>query len=83
MCWNEHVSMNTFLFSSFVLGLVLYNNLYTPYKIKEIHSLAAYLFLLSIILIYTKRISTACTVDIGNVVTQGALLLYTNCITRS
>ena len=49
MCWNEHVSMNTFLFSSFVLGLVLYNNLYTPYKIKEIHSLAAYLFLLSIV----------------------------------
>lgn len=42
--------MNTFLFSSFVLGLVLYNNLYTPYKIKEIHSLAAYLFLWSIIL---------------------------------
>lgn len=49
MCWNEHVSLNTFLFSSFVLGLVLYNNLYTPYKIKEIHSLAAYLFLLSIL----------------------------------
>ena len=50
MCWNEHVSMNTFLFSSFVLGLVLYNNLYSPYKINEIHSLAAYLFLLSILL---------------------------------
>lgn len=50
MCWNEHVSMNTFLFSSFVLGLVLYNNLYTPYKINEIHSLAAYLFLFSIVL---------------------------------
>ena len=50
MCWNEHVSLNTFLFGSFVLGLVLYNNLYTPYKIKEIHSLAAYLFLASILL---------------------------------
>jgi len=49
MCWNEHVSLNTFLFSSFVLGLVLYNNLYTPYKIKEIHSLAAYAFLCSIL----------------------------------
>jgi hypothetical protein len=49
MCWNEHVSLNTFLFSSFVLGLVLYNNLYTPYKINEIHSLAAYVFLFSII----------------------------------
>ena len=50
MCWNEHVSLNTFLFSSFVLGLVLYNNLYTPYKIKEVHVLAAYLFLGSILL---------------------------------
>jgi hypothetical protein len=50
MCWNEHVSLNTFLFSSFVLALIIYNNLYTPYKIKEIHSLAAYLFLISIIL---------------------------------
>jgi hypothetical protein len=48
--WNEHVSLNTFLFGSFVLGLVIYNNLYTPYKIKEIHSLAAYLFLASILL---------------------------------
>ncbi len=48
--WNEHVSLNTFLFGSFVLSLVLYNNLYTPYKIKEIHSLAAYLFLGSILL---------------------------------
>lgn len=50
MCWNEHVSLNTFLFSSFVLGLVLYNNLYTPYKIKEVHVLAAYLFLVSVLL---------------------------------
>ena len=50
MCWIEHVSLNTFLFSSFILGIVLYNNLYTPYKIKEIHSLAAYLFLFSIVL---------------------------------
>lgn len=50
MCWNEHVSLNTFLFGSFVLGLVLYNNLYTPYKIKEVHVLAAYLFLSSILL---------------------------------
>lgn len=50
MCWNEHVSLNTFLFSTFVLALIIYNNLYTPYKIKEIHSLAAYLFLFSIIL---------------------------------
>ena len=24
MCWNEHVSLNTFLFSSFVLLLIIY-----------------------------------------------------------
>lgn len=34
MCWNEHVSLNTFLFSFFVLLLIMYNNAYTPYKIK-------------------------------------------------
>ena len=38
MCWNEHVSLNTFLFSSFVLLLIIYNNYYTKYKIKELHS---------------------------------------------
>ena len=34
MCWNKDISLNTFLFSSFVLGLILYNNKYTRYKIK-------------------------------------------------
>ena len=32
MCWNEHVSLNTFAFSFFMLGLLMYNNTYTPYK---------------------------------------------------
>lgn len=35
MCWNENVSLNTFLFSSFVLLLIFYNNTYTQYKIKH------------------------------------------------
>jgi len=35
MCWNEHVSLNTFLFSFGVLLLVMYNNAYTPYKIHS------------------------------------------------
>ena len=35
MCWNEHISLNTFLFSSFVLGLIVYNNAYTQYKNPE------------------------------------------------
>jgi len=50
MCWNEHVSLNTFLFSSFLLSLTLYHNLYTPYKIQSVHSLAVYLLLSSMIL---------------------------------
>ena len=33
MCWNEHVSLNTYLFSMGMLGLLIYNNTYTPYKV--------------------------------------------------
>jgi hypothetical protein len=35
MCWNKEVSLNTFLFSSFIFLLILYNNNYTSYKIPE------------------------------------------------
>lgn len=35
MCWNKDVSLNTFIFSIFVLLLILYNNKYTKYKIEE------------------------------------------------
>jgi hypothetical protein len=42
MCWNQEVSLNTFLFSSFVLGLVVYNNAYTQYKIKEFNNVWMY-----------------------------------------
>lgn len=48
MCWNQHVSLNTFLFSGFVLLLIVYNNNYTPYKIKEINNIWMYLFITSI-----------------------------------
>lgn len=49
MCWNEAVSMNTFLFSSFVLLLIIYNNAFTKYKIPELNSIWVYLFFLSFI----------------------------------
>ena len=49
MCWNEHVSLNTFLFSSFVLLLILYNNTYTKYKINYFNSPWIYLFFVSFI----------------------------------
>jgi hypothetical protein len=49
MCWNEHVSLNTFLFSGFVLGLIIYNNTYTKYKIQGLNSIWVYFFFLSFI----------------------------------
>ena len=50
MCWNKDVSLNTFLFSSFVLGLIMYNNAYTQYKIDELNNIWIYLFFISFIL---------------------------------
>lgn len=50
MCWNKDVSINTFLFSIFVLILIIYNNNNTQYKINEINNIFAYIFLLSFIL---------------------------------
>ena len=38
MCWNKDVSLNTFLFSGFVLLLIYYNNTYTKYKVAEFDS---------------------------------------------
>ena len=49
MCWNENVSLNTFLFSSFVLLLIFYNNTYTQYKIYHFNSVWVYLFYSSFI----------------------------------
>jgi len=50
MCWNQEVSLNTFLFSMFVLLLIIYNNKYTQYKIKELNHFWIYAFLFSFIL---------------------------------
>ena len=47
MCWNAEVSLNTFVFSCFVLLLIFYNNTYTQYKIKELHHFWIYMFFLS------------------------------------
>ena len=49
MCWNEAVSFNTFSFSSFVLVLIIYNNLFTKYKIKELNNIFMYLFIASFV----------------------------------
>ena len=39
MCWNQEVSLNTFLFSNFMLLLIIYNNTYTQYKINDFNNL--------------------------------------------
>ena len=49
MCWNEHVSLNTFLFSSFVLVLIIYNNSFTKYKIQDLNNIYVYFFFASFI----------------------------------
>ena len=49
MCWNEHVSLNTFLFSGFVLCLVFYNNTFTQYKVPGFSNKWAYLLFASFI----------------------------------
>jgi hypothetical protein len=49
MCWNKEVSLNTFLFSSFVLGLIMYNNAYTQYKIDDFNNIYVCIFFVSFI----------------------------------
>lgn len=47
MCWNQYISLNTFIFSAFVLLLIVYNNKYSPYKLEELNSIYSYFFLMS------------------------------------
>ena len=49
MCWNQYVSINTFIFSIFVLILIAFNNKYSPYKVKEFDSIFVYIFFISFI----------------------------------
>ena len=51
MCWNANVSLNTFLFSGFVLLLIMYNNAFTQYKIQIMNNKWIYLFFASFIII--------------------------------
>jgi hypothetical protein len=49
MCWNQYVSINTFVFGIFVLLLVAFNNQYSSYKIAFFKNYYAYFFILSVI----------------------------------
>ena len=44
MCWNENISLNTFLFALVALIFIFYNNTYTQYKIDEFKNKYLYLF---------------------------------------
>lgn len=47
MCWNENISLNTFIFSSLVLIFIWYNNTYTQYKVEEFDHWSVYFFFFS------------------------------------
>jgi len=50
MCWNQYVSINTFLFGIFTLWFIKINNTYSDYKIDFFKNEYVYLFILSIVL---------------------------------
>jgi len=50
MCWNEHVSINTFVFGIFCLILIAYNNAYSTYKLSFFKNGYVYLFMLSFLM---------------------------------
>jgi len=47
MCWNQYVSINTFVFGIFGLLIIFFNNKYSNYKINFFNNSYAYLFMLS------------------------------------
>ena len=48
MCYNENISLNTFIFSIAVMGFIYYNNKYTQYKTEVFQNKYVYLFFISI-----------------------------------
>jgi hypothetical protein len=49
MCWNETVSLNTFVFGIATLIFIWYNNTYTQYKITEFKNIYFYFSFFSIL----------------------------------
>lgn len=47
MCYNEAISLNTFIFSIAVMGFIFYNNTYTQYKTKVFQNKFVYLVFIS------------------------------------
>lgn len=47
MCWNENISLNTFLFGTATLIFIYYNNTYTQYKTPEFKNYIFYFLIFS------------------------------------
>ncbi len=50
MCWNENISLNTFLFSMAVILFIYYNNEYTQYKTIDFKNKYSYLLIISFVI---------------------------------
>ena len=80
MCWNQYVSINTFVFGIFGLLLIAFNNKYSTYKIKLFNNPYAYIFVLSFI--FMQLIEFFLWRNLNNITinkimsTLGVLLLY-------
>jgi len=47
MCWNENVSLNTFIFGTATLVFIWYNNTYTQYKLLDFKNIFLYFVIFS------------------------------------
>ena len=50
MCWNENISLNTFVFSTMVMVFIYYNNEMTQYKTDTFKNKYMFFFFFSIVL---------------------------------
>jgi hypothetical protein len=50
MCWNQYVSINTFVFGIFGLLLIAFNNKYSTYKLEAFKNTYTYIFILSFLI---------------------------------
>lgn len=55
MCWNENISLNTFVFTTAVMIFIWYNNTYTQYKLKEFTNWITYCLFFSITMVRFKK----------------------------
>lgn len=67
MCYNETISLNTFVFSMAVMAFIYYNNQYTQYKVKAFQNKYMYLFFISVVSIQLVEYFLWKSIKTGNV----------------